>query len=169
MMVFLPPDEFAYPTPFLGCTHQKRSPTGVKFARPVGEKGLGCAMGLTGALSNPEVTGRLQCLTATRDWHEVRHSRKPTPSWSDGRRPFGTVGAAIVQVLSEADSDLRVKDIQAGVKKILNSPISRSSIKGYLYKDGLRRAPRFEHLGWGRYRLLSGSKLEKRVSGRASK
>lgn len=110
-------------------------------------------MVLTGALSNTEVTTLLQCLTG-RDWHKVRRPRKPADGWSDGRRPFGTVRDAIVEVLSRADSDLRVKDIQAGVEALLNSPVSRSSVKSYLHKDGLRRTPLFERRDRGRYRLL---------------
>ena len=79
---------------------------------------------------------------------------KPAAGWSDGRRQFGTVRDAIVEVLSRADSELRVKDIQAGVEALLNSPVSRSSVKSYLHKGCRRRIPLFENLGWGRYRLL---------------
>ena len=110
-------------------------------------------MGLTGALSNTEVTTLLQCLTG-RDWHKAKRPCKPAAGWLDGRRQFGTVRDAIVEVLSRADSELRVKDIQAGVEALLNNPVSRSSVKSYLHKGCRRRIPLFENLGWGRYRLL---------------
>src|SRR5439155_4307856 len=52
---------------------------------------------------------------------------EPAP---DSRRPFGSVRDAIVQVLSEADGDLRVRDIQAGVERLLGGPVSPTSVKG---------------------------------------
>ena len=61
-------------------------------------------MGLAGALSNTELAARLQCLTA-RDWHQVRRPRGQA-GWSDGRRKFGNVRDAIVEVMSAADSEL---------------------------------------------------------------
>lgn len=110
-------------------------------------------MGLTGALSNPGVTTRLQCLTG-RDWHKVRPRRKAAHDSSDGRRRFGTVRDAIIQVLAAADSDLRVKDIHADVEQLLDSPVSRSSVKNYLHKHSHSRNPLFERLARGRYRLV---------------
>ena len=111
-------------------------------------------MGLTGALSNPGVTTRLQCLTA-RDWHKARPRRTIAHDPSDGRRRFGTVRDAIIHVLAEADSDLRVKDIHAGVEQLLGSSVSRSSIKNYMRKGCVsRHTPLFENPARGRYRLV---------------
>ena len=102
-------------------------------------------MGLTGALSNPEVTTRLECLT-TGDRHKARPRRKAAHDSSDGRRRFGVVRDAIIHVLAKADSDLRVKDIHVGVEQLLGSPVSRSSVKNYLRKGCIgRRTPLFEN------------------------
>ncbi len=59
----------------------------------------------------------------------------------DGRRKFGTVRDAIVQVLAQADSELRVREIQQGVEEVLDGPVSSSSVKDYLRKGCRRRTP----------------------------
>ena len=64
------------------------------------------------------------------------------------------VSGAIVQVLSVANSDLRVREIRAGVELLLGEEVSPSSIKSYLNKGCARDKPVFERLGWGRYRLI---------------
>jgi hypothetical protein len=46
----------------------------------------------------------------------------------DGRRPFGSVRDAIARVLAEADGDLRVRDIHTGVERLLNGPMSPTSV-----------------------------------------
>lgn len=94
---------------------------GVRLVEERSQRAGTMLMGLTGALSNPEVTARLQYLTA-RDCHKDPYARRPVPGWSDGRRRFGTVSAAIAQVLSEADGELRVKDIQAAVEQLSEQP-----------------------------------------------
>lgn len=110
-------------------------------------------MGLTGALSNQSLGDVLKRLAA-RDWHQARQPRKATVGWSDGRRKFGVVSGAIVQVLSDANSDLRVRDIRTGVELLLGEEVSPSSIKSYLNKGCARDKPVFERLGWGRYRVI---------------
>jgi len=70
---------------------------------------------LTGVLSNPEFGLLIQSLTS-HERHKPRRARKVQPAGNpDGRRKFGSVGGAIVQVLMEAQSDLRVKEIRASV------------------------------------------------------
>lgn len=68
-------------------------------------------MVLTGRLSNHELTTLIQRLT-THDWKQADF-RRPSASGvaPDGRRKFGTVRDAIVTVLEQAGSDLRVRDI----------------------------------------------------------
>jgi hypothetical protein len=89
------------------------------------------------------------------DWHKVSRphvsSEGPQP---DGRRPFGTVAQAIVQVLARADTELRVRDIHKQVEYILGEPLSYGSVKNYLHKGARRPAPLFEYRGRAGYRLI---------------
>src|SRR5713226_5090357 len=86
----------------------------------------------TGRLSNPDLMALLQRLT-THDWKQAPQSHRsasgPAP---DGRRKFGTVRDAIIEVLAQAGSEVRVKDIQNGVEQILIGSVSTSSVKDYL-------------------------------------
>ena len=115
--------------------------------------GLFC-MDLVGRLSNPDLVTLLQSLTA----HEWKQADPPQPTTngvaSDGRRKFGTVRDAIVQVLARADRALRVREIQVGVEEVLGGPVSPSSVKDYLRKGCRRRIPLFEYRGREGYRLL---------------
>jgi hypothetical protein len=63
----------------------------------------------------------------------------------DGRRKCGSVGNAIIEVLSGAESELRVRDIQARVEDLFGSPVSRGSVKGYLHNRS--RGPWVHKLG----------------------
>ena len=110
-------------------------------------------MGLVGRLSNHELTTLLQGLKA-RDWKQGDRRRPSAGGVApDGRRKFGTVRDAIVQVLADADSELRVREIQKGVEEILGGPVSTSSVKDYLRKGCRRRVPLFEHCRRRGYRL----------------
>jgi hypothetical protein len=92
-----------------------------------------------------------QCLTA-HDWSQADPPHRAHGGVApDGRRRFGTVRDAIVQVLANAESDLRVRDIQKGVEQVLGRPVSRSSVKDYLRK-GWCPASRILAVG-----LVSGS------------
>jgi hypothetical protein len=108
---------------------------------------------LTGRLSNPQTGVLLQRLTS-RDWKQATANRRAAHGVApDGRRRFGSVSAAIVQVLSAAETDLRVRDIQAEVDRLLGSSVSRHSIKGYLHSHCQGKRALFERTGRGRYRL----------------
>src|SRR5438105_4034127 len=110
-------------------------------------------MDLTGRLSNHDLTTLFQSLTA-RDW---KQAERPHPSTGgiapDGRRKFGTVRDAIIEVLARADSELRVREIHTRVEEVVGGPVSRSSVKDYLHKGCRRRVPLFEHRGRSGYRL----------------
>jgi hypothetical protein len=112
-------------------------------------------MDAAGRLSNHDLTTLLQRLTA-HDWKQAARplglARGVAP---DGRRKFGTVRDAIVEVLDEADSELRVREIQERVEQLLGGHVSRSSVKDYLRKGCGRRLPLFEYLGRGGYRLAN--------------
>jgi hypothetical protein len=110
-------------------------------------------MGLVGRLSNPDLTTLFQVLTS-HDWRQPQaRQRGESGVAPDGRRKFGTVRDAIVQVLARADSDVRVRDIHKGVEDVLGGPVSPSSVKDYLRKGCRRRAPLFEYRGRDGYRL----------------
>jgi hypothetical protein len=110
-------------------------------------------MGLVGRLSNPDLTTLLQGLTA-HDWRQADPPQRATSGIApDGRRKFGTVRDAIVHVLAEAESDLRVREIHKGVEEFLGGPVSPSSVKDYLRKGCRCRVPRFEYHGRDGYRL----------------
>jgi len=55
----------------------------------------------------------------------------------------------------EAQSDLRVKEIQVSVERLLGSSVSRHSIKSYLHERCQGSKPIFEQVSRGRYRLRS--------------
>jgi hypothetical protein len=110
-------------------------------------------MGLVGRLSNHDLTTLFQRLTA-HDWRQADPPRRAGSGIApDGRRKFGTVRDAIVQVLANADSDLRVREIQKGVEEVLGGPVSASSVKDFLRRGCRRRAPLFAYLGRRGYRL----------------
>jgi hypothetical protein len=112
-------------------------------------------MVLVGALSNPDLKDLFQSLTSQPRSKQRKqlpddYGRKP-----DGRLRFGSISRAIVQVLEEGESDLRVKDIWAEVGQRLGEPVSRHSVKSYLHRGTYGSKPIFERVRHGRYRLRS--------------
>jgi hypothetical protein len=110
-------------------------------------------MDLVGRLSNHDLTTLFQSLTHQAWTQASRPTAQSGRPASDGRRKFGTVRDAIVQVLAEADSDLRVREIQKRVESVLGGLVSPSSVKDYLRKGCRRRVPVFEYHGRDGYRL----------------
>lgn len=111
-------------------------------------------MVLVGALSNPDLQDLFQGLTSQpRRKQSRRQSTSADGLRPVGRRKFGSVSGAIVQVLTEAQSTMRVKEIRAEVERLLGEPISRHSIKSYLHRGTYKSKPIFERVSHGRYRL----------------
>ena len=109
--------------------------------------------GLGWSSFKPRPDDLLQRLTAG-NWRQAEPPQRTTSRIApDGRRKFGTVRDAIVQVLANADCELRVREIQKGVEEVLGEPVSPSSIKDYLRKGCRRRVPLFEYRGRDGYRL----------------
>lgn len=106
------------------------------------------------SLSHVEVSDRLERLSH-RDWCPVARRRQAAGPTGPSKRKFGTVGDAVVRVLAEAGSELRVMEVQLGVEQLLGGPVARSSVKNYLKRGSERRHPLFERVGRGRYRLLT--------------
>lgn len=109
--------------------------------------------GLVGAFSNPKLGPVLRSLAPGNRSGTPRARQTPT-GWSDGRRRFGSVRDAIVQVLVASESDLSVRDIHTGVERILGGPVSRSSVKSYLHKGSRGNSGVFERPSRGRYKLV---------------
>jgi hypothetical protein len=110
-------------------------------------------MDLVGLLSNHETSALFQSLT-DRSWRQVRRRTRSAGGVApDGRRKFGAVRDAIVNVLREAEGELRVCEIHARVEAHIGGPVSRGSVKAYMRIGCTRKAPLFEYLGGGRYRL----------------
>ena len=103
------------------------------------------------SLSHTALTDVLQQLGA-RDWRVAERPRKEP--WTTGRRKFASVSDAVVQVLSETGSALRFNEIYEAVDRLLDGSVARSSVKNALARERSRRQPRFERLGYGRYRVL---------------
>ena len=110
-------------------------------------------MVLVGALSNPDLQDLFQSLTS----QPRRKRREPQPTTDgpapDGRRQFGTVSGAIIRVLADAQTDLRVRDIWREVERLLGQSVSRHSVKSYLHRGTYASTPIFERVDHGRYRL----------------
>jgi hypothetical protein len=109
-------------------------------------------MVLVGALSNPDLQGLFQSLTSQPRRKPRKQAPDPNGPRPDGRRKFGTVSGAIVQVLNEAESDLRVNEIWAAVEQLLGESVSRHSVKSYLHR-GTYDLMIFARVSHGRYRL----------------
>src|SRR5712692_6419550 len=104
-------------------------------------------MGLVGRLSNHDLTTLFQRLT-TREWKQAGRPHSLTCGVApDGRRKFGTVRDAIVAVLEQAEGELRVRDIHAGVQELIGESVSCGSVKSYLRVGCHRRRPLFEYRG----------------------
>jgi hypothetical protein len=89
-----------------------------------------------------------------RDWRQAERRRLAARGVSpDGRRKFGTIRDAIVAVLDQASGELRVRDIHAGVEKLLGESVPGSSVRDYLRKGSRRSAPLFEYRGKRGYRF----------------
>src|SRR5438067_8767599 len=114
-------------------------------------------MDLISRLSNHDLTTLLQRLT-TLDWrHDSTRRGHREGVAPDGRRRFGAVRDEIVAVLEQADGELLVREIHAGVEARLDEPVSRGSVKSYMRASSQRKAPLFEYLGKRGYRLTARS------------
>src|SRR5439155_23496152 len=89
-------------------------------------------MVLSGGLSNPHFEDTIHSLIGDAA-HQARCRRKkPSAGWPDGRRTFGSVGGAILAVLAQTDSEMRLKDIHVAVERLLGGRVSFQSVADYL-------------------------------------
>jgi hypothetical protein len=87
-------------------------------------------MDLAGQLSNPpEPLARLLSILSRPTSRTKKHTAKPKRrGYVEGRRRFGTVGKAVLEVLSEADRALTAHEIRLEAEKLLGGTVSRHSI-----------------------------------------
>lgn len=111
-------------------------------------------MQVLGIYSNHDLQGslgrlakKLAAVRASGKPHRQPVSRRQRP-----RRP-GWVLEAIVQVLTDQDEPMQVKDIHAAVEALVDEPVSSPSVKGALAKDVKGSSARFVRAAPGRYRL----------------
>jgi hypothetical protein len=109
-------------------------------------------MVLVGSLSNPDLQDLFQSLTSQPRRKQAKLKPENEGPAPDGRRQFGTVSSAIVEVLTQVKGDLRVKEIWREVERLLGEPVSRHSVKSYLHR-GTYDLKIFERVRHGRYRL----------------
>jgi hypothetical protein len=106
------------------------------------------------SLSHVAFSGQLEKLTA-RDWQALPPSSRKALQKSSAKRNFGEVGDAVVRVLADAGSELRMIDVHAAVEDLLGEPVAHSSVKNYLARGSNQRKTRlFERVSRGRYRGL---------------
>ena len=104
-------------------------------------------------LSHETVTTRLERLSK-RNWRKTTRSRPAAPELGPSTtRKFGTVGDAVIAVLSRTDSDLRVAEVHGEIAKILDGHVSLSSVKNSLARNCNGPDTPFERVAHGRYRL----------------
>lgn len=80
--------------------------------------------------------------------------------WSDGRRGFGTVRDAIVDVLSGAPDGMRPCDIHAEIERRCGEPVSRHSVNDMLRVRSQGQRPLFIRLRHGWYSLEASQEPE---------
>jgi hypothetical protein len=95
----------------------------------------------------------LHCLTRDSSDQELDQPRPQRAGWPDGRRKFGTVSGAIMVVRTQTDSEMRLRDINAQVERVLGGRVSFPSVADYLLKRTKGPQPLFLRTRYGHYRL----------------
>ena len=114
-------------------------------------------MGLSGGLSNHDLRDRLDRIICHLQLDEKRQPREAFRGYSDGRREFGTVSAAIWRVMEEAGGELRVLDVRRGVEGLLGGPVSRFTVGDHLLEHSGGVDALYERTRRGCYRARSAA------------
>ena len=123
-------------------------------------------------LSHETVTTRLERLSK-RNWQKTARQRGAYGGVATAIRKFGTVGDAVVAVLSHAESDMRLTEIHREITTILDGPVSLSSVMTSLARNCKGEGKPFERVSHGqplppashRRHRSSVDRLKYRVSG----
>lgn len=109
-------------------------------------------MGASGGLSNHDLPALLHSLSGG----QTRTASRAAVSggYPDGRRAFGTVGAAVVEVLSTGAA-MKASEIHAAVCALLDGQVSRHSVGDFLRVRAVGRRPLFSRVRHGYYVLLA--------------
>jgi hypothetical protein len=113
-------------------------------------------MHLVGQLSNPSaaLAAVFEAAAVVRQGpRELRESVVVEPA--SRRLGNGVVQRAVVKVLAAADEPMRLRDIHGAVGRMLGRPVSYASVEWCLRMDVQGKAPRFERVQPGSYRLAS--------------
>ena len=110
-------------------------------------------MGLLGALSNPEIQGRLRQLSEKLDQLASSDAKPHRSGRSDHRLRSCLIPKAIMRVLAEPVQPMRVCDIHAAVEDLLGQSVSPGSVKSCLAERAQGDQPLFVRLARGRYCL----------------
>src|SRR5713101_258268 len=108
----------------------------------------------SGGLSNPRFQDLLQCLTSHKSRKDPGKKQKSKAGWPDGRRKFGTVSGAILEVLAQSGAEVSVKVIRERVEELLGGSVSGFPVSDYLLVRSKGPKPLFERTRHGRYRVL---------------
>jgi hypothetical protein len=74
------------------------------------------------------------------------------PTIEPSRRGFGSITVAVATVLGSA-GEMQTRDIHRAIEGLLGASVSFSSVKNCLARKSVGKAPQFERIGRGRYRL----------------
>lgn len=109
-------------------------------------------MVLAGRLSNHDLTTRLDRLGAG-DWSQSkRRQRHPVGVAPDGRRRFGSLRDAILEVLATSEHELSTVEIHRRVEGVIGETVSYGAVKAYLWGNSRAKSPMIEQgTGRGRY------------------
>ena len=113
-------------------------------------------MGLSGGLSNTGLSTALAGFADLRG-QRCRIERPPLVGYSDGRREFGTVSAAIRKVMEEDGGGLSPAEVARRCEKVLGGTVSRFTVGDHLLKHSRGDARSYERYGRGLYRMLDAS------------
>jgi hypothetical protein len=73
------------------------------------------------------------------------------------RRRAGAVQATVINVLADANSPLRAREIHAAAQILANEPLSWNTVKDCLLKNARRPDSPIERVGHGKYRHLGNA------------
>jgi hypothetical protein len=111
-------------------------------------------LGLRGQFSNlsdPLSVLLSHSLTALDEGQDPREVTTAA-GWPDGRREFGSVGAAVPSMLAQARTEMKAKAIHAAVERLVDGVVARYSVSDYLRRRSADPRPLFVRTR--HYRLL---------------
>jgi len=106
-------------------------------------------MAFVAAVSNPEVTDRLERLS--KKLKQIAASKAPArPTPERPKRRCGDISAAITQVLAEAEAPMRPIAVHEAVERRLQATVSLGTVKDCMARHA-RPNGRFVRIARGRY------------------